>query len=311
MHITSVNFDKVSALSYKDVFYQNDPEKLSDFYSFKADLEGLRSAIDSRINHKVDRKLLKKVFESQYNSFLLSTAQQENIKLIEDEKTFTIITAHQPSLLGGPAYYFYKICSAINLARKLKQTYHEFNFIPVFISGSEDHDFDEIKSINLFNKTIECSVEQNGPVGRLKNLGLKEIITQAGEILGNSNDGIRIKKIFDDALESSEIYKSFVLNWVNAFFKDYGLLVLDMDVSVLKKAFIPIMKKELLERPSEKLVNDTQNKLLDFNFKPQAFAREINLFYISDFSRERIYFEDGKYKINNSDLEFSDAEIIA
>ena len=52
------------------------------------------------------------------------------------------------------------------------------------------------------------------------------------------------------------------------------------------------------------------NKLLELGFKPQAFARDINVFYMTDGSRERIYFENDRYIINNTNISFSESEII-
>ena len=83
-----------------------------------------------------------------------------------------------------------------------------------------------------------------------------------------------------------------------------------MDSRALKQLFIPQMKREIVEKLSEKIVLDAQTSLGRLGYTPQAHAREINLFYLQDQSRERIVFEDNSYKVLNTDIMFSQEEIL-
>jgi bacillithiol biosynthesis cysteine-adding enzyme BshC len=83
-----------------------------------------------------------------------------------------------------------------------------------------------------------------------------------------------------------------------------------MDDKRFKKAFSPTMKKEITERKSIELVQNTQTELSGLGFRPQAFAREINLFYMENGTRERIIYENRVYRINNTELTFSEDELI-
>ena len=58
MHISKFPFDKISALSSKDTFYQLQTEKLKDFLSFTPDKAGLETAFLQRKKNDVDRELL-------------------------------------------------------------------------------------------------------------------------------------------------------------------------------------------------------------------------------------------------------------
>lgn len=310
MHISKVSFDKINALSFKDVYYQNHHDKLSDFINFEPTRNGLQNAVEERKNFPVDRSLLTNVLLDHYKKLQPSEKQTFNINKLRDENTFTIITAHQPSLLGGPAYYFYKIFSSIHLAAKMNVWYPTYHFVPVFISGAEDHDFDEVKALQLFGKTITWETTQSGSVGRFSIEALDQVMNQLSEILGSSPKAIEISDMFASALSGANAYNDFVFNWLNAFFGDYGLIVVNMDDARLKRAFIPILEKEIKERISEVIVNETQEKLQKLGFKPQAFARDINMFYMDGSSRERIYFEDRLYKINNTNLAFNESQIL-
>ena len=61
------------------------------------------------------------------------------------------------------------------------------------------------------------------------------------------------------------------------------------------------MEKEIVEQCSKSLVEATQADLEDLGFKAQAYAREINLFYLRDNFRERIVEENGVYQALNTD----------
>ena len=176
MNISKVSFDKIQSLAYKDVFYQHNSHQLKEFIQFEPTAEGLKDAIKSRLQYPIDRSLLINTLTSQYANLVTSESQYQNIYKLKDENTFTMITAHQPALFGGPAYYFYKIFSVINLSNQLNEQHPNCHFVPVFINGAEDHDFDEIKSVNLFGKTITWDADQSGPVGRFSTLLLDKTL---------------------------------------------------------------------------------------------------------------------------------------
>ena len=303
-------FIPYNQIAYKDLFYIDQPEKLSNFYSFSPDIQGLIEAAKARKKYPVNRPLLIDVLKSHYAQVSVTEKQQLNIDNLINENTFTVVTAHQPCLLTGPAYYFYKIFSTIQLCTILKSTMPDCDFVPVFISGSEDHDFEETNHLQMFGKRIEWKTDQRGPVGRFTTDRLEASINEFLTLLGNRPAVASISEMINNALNESSKYNEFVFKLLNELFGKYGLIILNMDDKVLKSAFIPIMQKELTERPSEKLVWETQEALLEFHYKPQAYPRDINLFYMQDQSRERIYFENNTFCINNTDIRFTEAEIM-
>lgn len=310
MHISKLSFDKVPYLSHKDQFYQLHNDQLQEFIQFNPDLDGLKKAIAQRKNHPVNRELLANVLEDHYSRYDKSKSQIDNIHQLRSNKTFTIITAHQPCLLGGPAYYFYKIFNIIHLSQTLNNTWPDYHFVPVFVNGSEDHDFDEIKSINIFGKTLTWDTQQSGSVGRFSTENLGTLLHQFYEILGSNEVAETVNRAFTKAWQNSNTYNDFVFSWINDIFKNHGLIVMNMDDKRLKQSFIPILQKEIFERQSELLIQETQDKLSNLGFRPQAFARNINVFYINDSSRERIIYESGMYLVNNTNLSFDEQEML-
>ena len=134
MHISKVSFDKIQALSFKDVFYQQNYYQLKEFISFEPTLNGLEEAMAARKAFPVDRVLLVKVLADHYAGYQTSEKQYQNIYKLKETETFTVTTAHQPGLAGGPAYYFYKIFSIITAQEASPKIFVDVLIISIILS---------------------------------------------------------------------------------------------------------------------------------------------------------------------------------
>lgn len=310
MQHSLISYDHVSQLSQRDKAYIDKDEKLTPFITAWPTLAAFGDIITSKSKQEIKRDLIHKTVSAQYAGIKTHTATQKNIDLLSKDNTYCVITAHQPSLLTGPLYYIYKICSTINLARQLDQHYPDVNVIPVFISGAEDHDFEEVNHLNLFGKKIIWETSQTGPVGRFTLDGLQEVISTITELLGTSPAADRLKASFDKAYEGSKTYNEFVHKLVNDLFGSFGLVSINMDNRAFKAEAKDIFKKEMTSQASHKIVSQTISQLQALGFKAQAEPREINLFYIDQGIRERFVFVDGKYQVNNTEMSFTESEIL-
>ena len=298
-------FNKFPQLSKRDIAYQEGNEVLKPFYKYDVHLDSFKQIVQNKGLDETDRSLLVQVFQAQYEELSASTSTLKNIELLKRASTFTIVTAHQPSLLTGPLYYIYKIASTINLAKRLNAHLEGTNIIPVFISGAEDHDFEEIQSVSLFNKKITWENDESGSVGKMSTQTLQPVLDELFTILGTSPEAAFLQNLFQESFTKFSTYGKAMQNIVNELFKDYGLLVLDMSDQALKKAFIPHIKKEIFQKTSHPLVSKTMEALQSVGLKGQANPREINFFYTGKGFRSRIEEDNGIYKIIDQDITFS------
>jgi bacillithiol synthase len=307
--IKKLDFSKVTSFTDRDIKYQVDPVFFNSFISQLPTEEGLISAIDRRSNFPIDRPALVAELKSQYNLISPSPLQAANLDSLLEETTFSVITAHQPSLFTGPLYFIYKIFSTINLAERLSNRSGR-KIVPVFILGSEDHDFEEVNFANVFNKKIIWETDQSGPVGRFQIDNLPSVIEELNAILGESDNAIFIKKALSISLENAKNYNQFVFKLLNQLFGKYGLIIVNMDNPSFKKIFSKVLTEEILHQKSVGYINETQAQLASLGYSSQAHARDINVFYMQDGLRERIIKEDGNYKVNNTSIQFSESEMI-
>jgi len=148
---------------------------LRPFYGFSPDKQGMCDAVRERAKYPVDRKLLVSLLNKQYDGLEMPAKVAENIRLLGEENTFTVCTAHQPNLLTGYLYFVYKILHAIKLAEELKGQYPDKNFVPVYYMGSEDNDLEELGTFRYgTDKYVWDGNGQKGAVGRMQTKGLKK-----------------------------------------------------------------------------------------------------------------------------------------
>ncbi len=296
--------------------YLEQKSNLQSLYNRFPSLENFEAQIDEKKinfngnnNGNVKREILVSVLEAQYAKINTSETTLNNIKLLNNSNTFTITTGHQLNLFSGPLYFLYKIISTINLTKELKAKYPSQNFVPIYWMATEDHDFDEINYFNFKGRKFRWNKESKGPVGRLSTEGLSNFFEVYAPELGSGKNDETIKNLFQESYLNHSNLAEATLYLANELFGEYGLVILDANNHELKRVFVPYMKEELLLQTSFKKVLETTEKLKSYTI--QVNPREINLFYVEDDLRERILLENGIYKVNNTQIAFSEAEILA
>lgn len=235
---------------------------------------------------KIDRNLLCDVLLQQYEGFDSSNIRK-NIALLRQENSFCVVTAHQLCLMGGPLYFVIKIANAIRLSRELAVRFPDRNFVPVYWMGSEDHDFEEINHIRLFGQKISWENKQGGPVGRYTTEGIMPLVSTLQDILGNDAFAEELIELMKTAY-SQENMQLATRALVHQLFGKYGLVIVNGDDRLLKKAMIPVIKDELLHQSSAPRVAEQSKALEEAGYHAQATPREINLFFLRPNKRERL-----------------------
>ena len=306
-----IPFEDFPQLSAKDKAYYGLHPNLAPFYKYPTTIEAFADVIKDKAKDKTNRTVLLEVLKEQYANLDTDNLVGKNVEKLASKKTFTVITAHQPSLFTGPLYYIYKIISVINLAEKLTAQYPDNQFVPIFVTGGEDHDFEEVNHANIFNKTLTWENEESGSVGMMKTGTLKSALEELKEILGESENAKEIYTLIEKAHTENEKYSAATIQMVHELFKDYGLVVVGMNHPKLKAEFRDIIKAEVFEQVSQPYMVEAKKELEAAGFSSQAHARAINFFYLRDQMRHRIVFEDNKYKVLDSDYSFTKAEMEA
>jgi bacillithiol synthase len=300
MNTGKIDFPDTHAFSSFFLDYIQKKELLQSFYNRFPAVENFKDQIAEKSNFPQPvRYLLSERLAKQYGDLKITEAVKNNIQSLRDKKTFTITTGHQLNIFTGPLYFIYKIVTVINACKKLKATYPDCHFIPVYWMASEDHDYEEIKSFRLYGKKYEWKTEQQGAVGRFHTNEFKSLLNEIpGEI-----------SIFKEAYSKNKNLASAVRQYVNALFGDEGLVVVDADDRDLKRVLAPVISDDLFSHTSKKLVDEATEQLQSLGYHTQVNAREINFFYLADGLRSRFERSGDIFKVVDTAIQFSKAEI--
>lgn len=310
--VKKLNYKETHSFSKTVLDYLSENESIKPFYKYSVNIKAFEKIIEDKQKQKIDRETLTTVLNTQYDVLDLDIeASKKKIEFLKSEQTFTVTTAHQINLFTGPLYVIFKIVSCINLAKTLTQQYPNYNFVPVFWMGSEDHDFEEVNHLNLFNKKTQWQNSQKGATGRMLLTGIDETIGEVEKILGDSKEADFLMSRLKESFTKEKTFGAATFHFLHQLFGKYGLLILNADDEHLKQQFIGEMKSELLEEAIYNEVNKT-NQQFEENYKVQASPRKINLFYLKDNLRERIIKNEQTdlYEINNSNLKFTKTELL-
>jgi bacillithiol biosynthesis cysteine-adding enzyme BshC len=284
--------------------YVHQDDSLKSFIGEWPTQAAFRHAIDVKqsVFNAESRVILHQAITRQYEQGKCNLPA--TVALLNRPTTFTVTTGHQLNIFTGPLYFHYKIITVINAAKRLKELYPAYNFVPVYWMASEDHDADEISYFRLFGKKYTWKTAEKGAVGRFNPQSLVEVARLAPEM----------HHIFLESYGNSPTLADATRKIVHHFYGKDGLMVIDGDDAALKRLFAPALRREISEQASFHAVRETTEKLTGLGYKAQVAPREINLFYLDNQLRERITVaQEGKeriFKVLNTTLTFSEQELL-
>lgn len=304
---STISFSSTHQFSKLFLDYVSGAEHLRSFYAYAPTSEGYAAAVENLKYDENIRPVLVDVIREQYKN--TEIAIDENlISKLALPGTMTVCTGHQLCLFTGPLYFIFKIISTINLAEAQSKLTGKI-IVPVYWMASEDHDFEEVSSVNLFGKKIKWSAEAKGAVGGLKTDSLNEVLAELKALLGDSLAATDFYSIIERAYRPGRTLAQATREFVHVLFAG-KVLILDANDSKLKKFFIPFIKNEIEKQDSEALVNISIAELTKSGYEAQVNPRKINLFFMKKGIRERIEEKDGKFVVLNSKNSFSSSELI-
>jgi bacillithiol biosynthesis cysteine-adding enzyme BshC len=299
MQIHKLPFEKTGFFSRLFLDYLNKKNGLEKFYDLYPLQENFLKKAKSLQFSEGKRKVLHEELLKQYESFTVTSKTKDNINALINSNTFTITTGHQLNIFTGPLYFILKIVAVIKAAEQLNQSQNEIKFVPVYWMATEDHDVEEINHFYLFNKKLTWNTDEKGPVGKFSTAGFEQLFPEIKDKL----------PLFEKAYMEHKTLANATRYIVNELFGDKGLVIIDGDSKALKAQCRDLFKDELSNNVSFNNVKNLTDELTNCGYGGQVYPREINLFYMEKGLRERIIKEENVYKINNTELKFSEKEM--
>ncbi|MCO6494723.1 MAG: bacillithiol biosynthesis cysteine-adding enzyme BshC [Bacteroidetes bacterium] len=261
------------------------------------------------------RNILADEMERQY-SFLsesekINSLVWKNIQLLRQSNSYTLTTGQQIHIFLGPMYVPHKIMSAVANCIKLKEENPEYEFIPIFWMATEDHDFEEIRSVKLWNKEFVWNEEAGGATGELSCNNILPIIEQIRSSFNLKAEENEILTVFERFYSNSQNLSEATAKIVNHFYGQFGVIALDANKGVLKNFFKPFIIKELEEGFAYQSVKSFSEIIKSKGIETQIGARDTALFLFEKGKRERIDRIDKEtFKLSPSGKLYSKQDLI-
>ena len=265
---------------------------------------------------------LSAIIKNQYSSLQsISNKTIRNIELIDKEKTITVVTGQQLGILGGPLYTIYKIITAIRLANQLTERYDEFKFVPVFWLEGDDHDFNEVRSINLFdneNQVINIGYKEEiddddakQSIGKINfDEALNEFFSKYESSLRDSDFKNELLTKLKECYQVGKSFKQSFKELIYWLFDEYGLVIFDPQDVEVKSLLKPIFKKEVNDFAihTQKLIQVSAK--LEELYHAQVKVKPVNLFYHTDDGRYSVEPVEDIFKLRRKRKQFTKDEIL-
>ena len=134
--------------------------------------------------------------------------------------------------------------------------------------------------------------------------GLKVVLDELDVILGKGDNAPFLSALFREAYSTHTSLSDASRFIINALFGKYGLVIIDGDDFRLKKQFLPIIKKDILEKGFVDAISSCSKELAK-EYKVQAYVRDVNFFRLSEGKRERIEGDVSESEIEERPESFS------
>jgi bacillithiol synthase len=320
----SIPFSEIPRQSRLFLEYQHDPLSLRAFYpSAVASHLDLATQV-SRVlnNYTVNRGELSVALGEINRSFGAGEKTLENIALVRDSDTVTVLTGQQAGLFTGPLYTLYKALSAVKAAECLRG--RGIKAVPVFWIATEDHDFAEVDQAivmgddaNLVAVHSGADHSINSPVGSARlNKTIGQAIDSVFSSLRHTEFTAELRDLVEQCyLDQAGLGHAFG-KFLAALTKQFGLVLVDPMHPALKRLVSPIYVEAIMR--SDEIVRAVRKRdqdLIDAGFEPQiaVSADHFPMFWHSE-DGQRLALrmdEHGMIRAKGIDRKFSRDELAA
>jgi bacillithiol synthase len=238
-------------------------------------------------------------------------ADAERLERFVDEGGYMVTTGQQPGLFGGPLYNVSKALTAARLAEALERRLGK-PVVTVFWVSSEDHDWDEAchaEVIGVDNELHRVEVaapdpDVSPPIHRIRlRNGSAEAVDEFLRHLPRTDFSDEyfalLRQAFAPGRTIAEGFHQTLQHLVGRF----GVYFTDGALPAVKRASLPMLLDELDRAEElEEVLRRTAETIEAAGFALQVPILEggVNLFLEGPAGRERLYREDGAYRLRTS-----------
>lgn len=255
----------------------------------------------------------------EYNApFGISPETASNIDQLANSTTKCLVTGQQLTVFGGPLYTFFKIATTIAQSKRVSNESGR-PVIPVFWLADEDHDYEEVASVQLIkgNEIIKHTLADvvNMPIpvaNRHIGSNIAAFTDEVFASLGNTDFTEELRQLINACYIEGVSHSKAFGSLIAKIFGKYGLVLAGSNHPDIKASLYPVMIRAI-EHAGHVYDALSKQSILADNVSPrQAQISDSLLFYLNPDTggtRDRIRHEFGVWTAGESQR-WTTAELI-
>jgi bacillithiol biosynthesis cysteine-adding enzyme BshC len=250
-----------------------------------------------------------------------SPATEENIRKLSRPDSLVVFAGQQVGMLLGPMFTVIKALSSYKMAAKLESKLGR-PVVPCFWMATDDHDFDEVRTVRHLNRSGECleiSFEPELlPAGApMSDIRLDDTIS---DFLGRFEENLLetefsqdIKRMVHDSYVSGRGISEAFADLFGKLFGEFGIVPVSPNFPGIKRMMIPVFKSEI-ENHEEifRIFEDRSQEILRTGYHRQVHKTGANLnLFINDGGRRNLVAEARGFHLDGKDRYYSDQNLLS
>jgi bacillithiol biosynthesis cysteine-adding enzyme BshC len=258
-----------------------------------------------KINYPVERRqAVAAILERQNREFGAGEKTLANIERLR-QGAAAVVTGQQVGLFGGPTFCILKALTAVLMAEKA-------GAVPMFWLATEDHDLDEINTVNLAagdhlqKFTVNVPHREGAPVG---NIAFTDEITAAAQQVEALFGKSEISELLAASYSKGETFGTAFAKFYTKVFSEMGVVFLSPLDAELHRIAQPVFSAALEKSDEINQALVERNHELEtagYHAQVKVTPSHTLCFYFEDGARTPVRHQDGEFLIGERKLAAAD-----
>lgn len=268
----------------RDFIYN--PEKTERFFG-DADFATITKSLSEK---SFPRDTAVDILMRQNQQWAAGMKTRQNIEKLRQSKSVAVFTGQQACLFGGPYLVLLKALAAVKWAEKLERELST-PVVPIFWIASDDHDIQEIASVDIFDvsgKIVKLHIDAGGdvpspPIGALTyDESVEREVAKLADVFPDNDFKAAAYAGLADEYKSGVPVADAFARYLHRLTAEYGLVLFNPYDDEFKRASVPFMTR-IIDKHSEmkKALNDTESALTGqgYHLQVEKSERATHLFF--------------------------------
>jgi bacillithiol biosynthesis cysteine-adding enzyme BshC len=232
----------------------------------------------------------------------------ESARQLADPRAVAVVTGQQAGLFGGPLYTLLKALTALRVAEQISLL-HQVPVVPVFWVDGEDHDWEEVRSVTVFDENLEprtvalpARTSHDAPVATVKlDTSILAALDELERTLPATDFKARVMADLRQSYAPGTGMADAFGRWIEQVLGDRGLVVYNSADPTSKPLVAGLFSRELsMPGQTVRLAAAAGATLTERGYHAQVQLAEdsLALFHL-DGSRKPIRQQDGQFVVGD------------